>query len=74
MKSRRPKGHVGGPWPPPRGPHKPAAEIKPLVVFVGSRKSDVDRYPGCKDCERILPENLVEYTEGRAGERLQTAR
>jgi len=47
-----------------------APALKADTKFVGGKQSEVYHLPGCKDCEKIAPGNLVEYSEAPAGKRL----
>jgi hypothetical protein len=60
---------------PPATPEEKAPPSTPAAApshakFVGSKNSQVYHLPGCKDAQRIKPENLVEYDEAPAGKRL----
>jgi hypothetical protein len=63
---------ISEPYTPPAVPsgapetRKPASTAK----YVGRRNSDLYHLPGCRDVERIIAGNLVEYSEEPAGKRL----
>jgi hypothetical protein len=61
-----------GPTGPTGSVPTPPAGTDPQVKFVGSRKSDVYHYPGCRDVENIKPENLVEYSSAPPGKHLHS--
>lgn len=49
---------------------KPATDTRSNAKYVGSKNSAVYHLPGCRDIERIKPDNRVEYDAPPAGKRL----